>query len=73
MWYYPTFGMLQSHELFPQHLETIQTGTHILATTAVAICFLRGVPVLMDGITHIQTACPYNTPTAKHHSSIKDT
>ena len=53
---------LQSYELFPQHLETIQTGTHILATTAVVICLLRGVPVLMDGITHIQ-------PTPKHHIS----
>lgn len=44
------------------HLETIQTGTHILATTAVVICLLRGVPVLMDGITHIQ-------PAQKHHIS----
>lgn len=55
-------GMLQSYELFPQHLETTQTGTHVLATTAVVICLLRGVPVLMDGITHIQ-------PTQKHHIS----
>ena len=54
--------MLQSYELFPQHLEAIQTGTHILATSAVVICLLRGVPVLMDGITHIQ-------PTQKHHIS----
>ena len=54
--------MLQSYELFPHHLETIQTGTHILAITAVAICLLRGVPVMIDGITHIQ-------PTLKHNIS----
>ena len=53
---------LQSYELFTQHLETIQTGTHILAITAVVICLLRGAPVLMDGITHIQ-------PAQKHHIS----
>ena len=46
--------MLQNCELFPQHLETIQTGTHILATSAVVICLLRGVPVMVDGMTHIQ-------------------
>ncbi len=65
--------MLQRHELFPEYLETIQNGTHILAITAVAICLLRGVPVIIDGITHIQTARTHNTPTAKHHSSIKET
>ena len=54
--------MLQSHEIFPEFLERIQTGTHILAITAVVICLLRGVPVLMDGITHIQ-------PALKHHIS----
>ncbi len=54
--------MLQSYELFPEYLETIQNGTHILAITAVVICLLRGVPVLMDGITHIQ-------PAQKHHIS----
>ncbi len=46
--------MLQSYELFTQHLETVQAVTHILAATAVAICLLRGVPVIVDGITHIQ-------------------
>ena len=54
--------MLQNYELFPQHLETIQTVTLILATTAVVICLLRGVPVMVDGITHIQLA-------SKHHRS----
>ena len=48
------FLMLQSHELFPEYLERIQTVTHILAITAVVICLLRGVPVIVDGITHIQ-------------------
>ncbi len=43
--------MLQSHELFPEYLETIQTVTHILAITVVAICLLRGVPVIVDGTT----------------------
>ncbi len=64
--------MLQSYELFPDYLERIQTVTHVLAITAVAICLLRGVPVIIDGITHIQTARTHNTPTAKHHSSIKE-
>ena len=54
--------MLHSYALFTQHLETIQTGTHILATTAVVICLLRGVPVMVDGITHSQLA-------PKHHIS----
>ncbi len=65
--------MLQSHELFPEYLENIQTVTHILAITAVAICLFRGVPVIIDGITHIQTARTHNAPTAKHHSSMKET
>lgn len=63
---------LMSHELFPDYLERIQTVTHVLAITAVTICLLRGVPVIIDGITHIQTARTHNTPTAKHHSSIKE-
>ena len=65
--------MLQSHELFPEYLERIQTVTQILAITTVAICLLRGVPVIIDGITHIQIVRTYNTPTAKHPSSIKET
>ncbi len=65
--------MLQSRELFPEYLERIQTVTQILAITAVAICLLRGVPVIIDGITHIQIVRTYNTPTAKHPSSIKET
>ena len=54
--------MLQNYELFPQHIETVQTATHILATTAVIICLLRGVPVIVDGMAHIQLA-------PKHHIS----
>ena len=47
---------IQVHQLHVQNLEKLHIITDILATIAVAICILRGVPVLMEGGKHVKAS-----------------
>ena len=47
---------IKTHQIHIQQIEKLQTATSTLAITAVAICLLRGVPVMIDGIKHIKAA-----------------
>ncbi len=40
---------IKNQQIHTQQLEKLQTTTLILAITAVAICILRGIPVIIEG------------------------
>lgn len=51
-----TLHVIKSSEIHIQNFEIIQTATSILATTAVVICLIRGVPVIIAGKKYIKSA-----------------
>ena len=47
---------LKTYQIHAQHTQTLQTATQILAILAIAICLLRGAPVLIEGRKYLTAA-----------------
>lgn len=47
---------IKRHQIHIQHIEKFQKTTVILASIAVAICILRGIPVIVEGQKYIKKA-----------------